>query len=67
MLFRLACLSYVLIFIAILIVIVKTQADIRLELAFVEQQHLLEGTTQSIHEMSPSGFISTGLELEEQQ
>jgi len=59
--------TLILIFTVIFIAVVKTQADIRLELASAEQQHLCEGTTQSIHEMSPSAFISAGLEVEEQQ
>ncbi|KAF9513520.1 hypothetical protein BS47DRAFT_1362379 [Hydnum rufescens UP504] len=43
---------------------VKTQADICLKLASAEQQSLCVGTMESIHEMSPSMFISAGLEIE---
>jgi hypothetical protein len=45
----------------------KTQADIRLELASAEAQHLRTGNARSVHEMSPSAFISSGLEIEDFQ
>jgi hypothetical protein len=48
-------------------VAVKTQADIHLELASAEQRSLRTGITESIHEMSPSMFISAGLEIEDHQ
>jgi hypothetical protein len=46
---------------------VKTQVDICLELVLAEQELLFTGTAQPIHEMSPSKFISAGLEIEELQ